>query len=297
MKNTERTVLLLTCPLGDPNRKPLTVAQFRELTRRMQAFQCTEPDRQLKLSDLTAMGYGEDFARHILSLLEEEAVLDGYLAAGKKLGIRPVTRVSEEYPLILRKRLGLDAPGVLWARGDISLLEKPAIALVGSRELRRENRSFAEEAGRQAALQGLTIVSGNARGADRTAQDACLEAGGRVICVAADALTEHDLRETILYLCENSYEMPFSPHRALSRNRIIHALGWITLVAQATLQKGGTWDGTVKNLRHGWSPVAVFRDGSEAAKELQQLGAYSIGAQELQDLCALQGDEQTSFAV
>jgi predicted Rossmann fold nucleotide-binding protein DprA/Smf involved in DNA uptake len=295
MKNTERAMLLLTCPLGDPGRKPLTMPQFRELTRRMQGFRCEEPDRELQLADLTAMGYGEDFARHILEILDDETVLNGYLSVGKKLGIRPVTRVSEDYPLILRKRLGLDAPGVLWVRGDVSLLEKPAVALVGSRELKRENRAFAEEAGRQAALQGLTLVSGNARGADRTAQDACLEAGGSLICVTADALMEHDIRENVLYISETGYEIPFSAQRALSRNRVIHALGRITLVAQATLHKGGTWDGTVKNLRHGWSPVACFRDGSQAAAELEQLRAYGIGMEDLKDFSALADSGQSSF--
>ena len=297
MKNTERGFLLLTCPLGDPGRKPLTTAQFRELTRRMQAFSCDDPERQLQLQDLTAMGYGDTFARHILRLLEQEEVLDGYLLAAKRKGIVPVTRVSEQYPLILRRRLGLDAPGVLWAMGNLSLLERPAVSLVGSRDLHPENRGFAREAGRQAALQGITLVSGNARGADKAAQEACLENGGSVISVVADALTDHEARENVLYLSESSFEEPFSPQRALSRNRVIHALGRITLVAQATLQKGGTWDGTVKNLRKGWSPVACFRDGSEPMAQLEQLGAYSIGIGDLQDLCAMQREEQTSFTI
>ena len=290
-------MLLLTCPLGDPGRKPLTVAQFRELTRRMQAFQCTQPDRELMPSDLMNMGYGEAFARQIPELLEGGRILDGYLSAGKRLGIRPVTRVSEDYPLILRKRLGLDAPGVLWVRGDVSLLEKPAVALVGSRELRRENRAFAEEAGRQAALQGFTLVSGNARGADKAAQEACLKAGGSLICVTADGLMDHDPRENILYVSETGYEIPFSAQRALSRNRVIHALGRITLVAQATTHKGGTWDGTVKNLRHGWSPVAIFRDGSQAAGELEALGAYGIGMNDLKDISALADSGQNTFLI
>ena len=297
MKNTERALLLLTCPLGDPNRKPLTAARFRELSRRMQAFSCDEPDRQLELKDLTSIGYTESFARHVLMLLAEEDLLEGYLLAAKKAGIVPITRVSGQYPLIIRKRLGLDAPGVLWAVGDLSLLEEPAVSLVGSRELREENRAFAEAAGRQAALQGLTLVSGNARGADRAAQEAALEAGGGIICVVADALKKQVPREKVLYLSEQSFEEPFSSQRALSRNRIIHALGRVVLVAQADHQKGGTWDGTTRNLRHGWSPVACFRDGSDAAQELERLGAYGIGIGDLKDFCALQKEEQISFTV
>ena len=54
-------------------------------------------------------------------------------------------------------------------------------------------------------------------------------------------------------------------------------------VAQVETGRGGTWDGTVKNLRFGWSSVACFRDGSEAAALLEQMGAYLIGTEELGD--------------
>ena len=204
-------------------------------------------------------------------------------------------RVSAQYPSALKSALGLEAPGCLWAKGDLSLLDTPAIALVGSRELRQENRIFAEEVGRQAALQGLTLVSGNARGADKAAQNACLKAGGRVISVVADSLMEHKRRENVLYLSELSFDDEFSAQRALSRNRVIHALGRITFVAQSDLHRGGTWDGTAKNLRSGWSPVACFRDGSDAMTELEQMGAFLIGMEELQDVCALQRPEMTLF--
>jgi predicted Rossmann fold nucleotide-binding protein DprA/Smf involved in DNA uptake len=164
------------------------------------------------------------------------------------------------------------------------LLDTPAIALVGSRELREPNRAFAEEVGRQTALQGLTLVSGNARGADKAAQNACLKAGGRVISVVADALTAHKPKENILYLSENSFDEGFSAQRALSRNRCIHALGLSAIAAQCSLQTGGTWDGSVKNLRYGWSPLYVFDDSSQSAKLLEQMGAEKIGFEALEDL-------------
>lgn len=295
LTGAEQGFLLLTSQLGDPARKPLTVAQFRELTRRMQEMPNREPDRELELQDLQRLGYGSAFAGHILELLEEEALLQGYMARARKQDCMPITRATENYPVIVRRRLGTDAPGVLWARGDLSLLDEPAIALVGSRELRQENRVFAEEVGRQAAGQGLTLVSGNARGADKAAQNACLKAGGKVISVVADSLLQHKPKENVLYLSENSYDEEFSSQRALSRNRVIHVLGRITFAAQSDLHKGGTWDGTAKNLRHGWSPVACFRDGSEAAAELEQMGAYLIGTEDLKDFCALQSREVTLF--
>ena len=102
------------------------------------------------------------------------------------MGCHPISRVGEEYPQSIHNRLGLDAPGCLWSRGDLELLQKPAVALVGSRDLAPDNLAFAKEVGRQAARQGYVLVSGNARGADRAAQDSCLEAGGEVIAIVAD---------------------------------------------------------------------------------------------------------------
>ena len=291
----ERGFLLLTSQLGDPERKPLTVAQFRDLTNRVMQCCRREPDQDMEISDLVSLGYSTAAAEHILDLLRDELLLDWYLSRGEREGCVPVTRVSDAYPLILRKRLGLDAPGVLWAKGELSLLNTPAIALVGSRDLREENRRFAEEAGCQAAIQGLTLVSGNARGADKAAQNACLNAGGTVISVVADSLLQHNPRENVLFISENSYDETFSAPRALSRNRVIHCLGRMVFVAQATLEKGGTWDGTVKNLRHGWSSVACFRDGSAAVQELEQMGAYTVGLEDLQDLTALLIPEKSLF--
>jgi predicted Rossmann fold nucleotide-binding protein DprA/Smf involved in DNA uptake len=149
--------------------------------------------------------------------------------------------------------------------------------------------------GYEAAMQGLTLVSGNARGADKTAQESCLAAGGRVISIVADSLASHKERHNVLYLSEDDYETEFSAQRALSRNRCIHALGRMVFVAQSSLQTGGTWDGTVKNLRFGWSPVACFRDGSEASLQLEQMGAYLIHREDLKDFGCLPESEATFF--
>ena len=294
MNGAERGFLLLTSHLGNPVRKPLTVAQFRVLTERMQAVSRNPEERDLMPDDLKALGYGADMAERIVELLSEEELLDYYLQKSKKLGCVPVTRVSEGYPLVVRKRLGPDSPGCLWARGDGALLKEPTVSLVGSRELREENWRFAAEVGCQAALQGYVLVSGNARGADRAAQDSCLAHGGKVISVVADELWKQPVRENVLYLSEDGYEETFSSQRALSRNRVIHALGLKTFVAQSGLKTGGTWDGTVKNLRFGWSPVFCFDDGSEAMELLLRMGAAPVTMGELNSIYDL-SQNQTNF--
>lgn len=281
MTARERGFLLLCSHLGDPDRPALTTAQKRALTLLVRGMAPPEADRQLSEADLIALGCDIETACQIVKLLEDGERLDGYLNRGRLGGCVPITRVSEDYPLLLRQRLGLDSPGCLWAKGDVSLLNTPAIALVGSRDLQQENQKFAEEVGYEAAMQGLTLVSGNARGADRTAQEACLKAGGRVISIVADELERHSPRRNQLLLSEEDFSEPFSPQRALSRNRCIHAMGQMVFVAQARLYRGGTWSGTVKNLRFGWSEVACFRDGSESARQLARMGAKLVGREDL----------------
>lgn len=279
----EAGFLLLTSHLGDPARKPLSTAQFRELAGRIRAMEKPAEDRELCPLDLIRLGYSRNMAEHICMLLSQEDLLNHYLRQGKGAGCIPVTRISADYPRLLRKRLDLESPGCLWVKGDCSLLNTPAVSLVGSRELAEPNRQFAREVGIHAARNGLTLVSGNARGADRTAQDACLEAGGRVISIVADDLSRQSLQANVLYVSEDGFAEPFSAQRAISRNRCIHGLGQVVFVAQSALGKGGTWDGTVKNLRKGLSPVLCFRDESNASRELEQMGAYLISREQIAD--------------
>jgi hypothetical protein len=81
----------------------------------------------------------------------------------------------------------------------------------------------------------------------------------------------------------------------LSRNRIIHALTAKLFIAQCTLERGGTWQGTLENLRHGWSSVFCCDDGSEAVRQLVQRGAVAIRHTDLRNLDALQNPSLTFF--
>lgn len=288
MNDREKGFLLLTSALGDPNRHPLTTAQVRTLAQRVGTAPRIPEERQLESRDLTAMGYSLEMAERIIALLDDMVLLEHYLRRGERMGCHPISRVGEEYPQTIHNRLGLDAPGCLWSRGELELLSKPAVSLVGSRELGKENLAFAKEVGRQAARQGYVLVSGNARGADRAAQDSCLDAGGEVIAIVADELERYTPQAHMLYLSEDGFDLAFSAQRALSRNRLIHCMGLRTFVAQSGYERGGTWDGTVKNLRFGWSQVHCFRDGSPASKLLQDMGAEGVDLDDLHDFSALE---------
>lgn len=277
MTAAEEGVLLLCCRLGDPDCKPLTTAQFRELGLRVRAaIPDSDPLSELSLRDLIRLGYTAEESTRILCLLERKRQLSDYLSEGERKGIVPLTRISSDYPQRISRARKFSAPPVLFASGDLSLLAQPSVAVVGSRQLHPENEAFAVQAGRTAAKEGLVLVSGNAHGADRTAQNACLEAGGSCIVFTADRLMDHRPQEHMLYLSEDGYDLSFSAYRALHRNSLIHIQGDKTIAAQCTYGKGGTWEGSLDNLKHSWSPLFVFDDSSSGAQALIERGATGV---------------------
>ena len=122
MNPREAGFLLLTSHLGDPHRKVLTAAQLRKLAARIKGGEAPAEQRELEENDLVALGYDRQTAHRIVTLLSQQEQMDWYLRKGALADCYPITRVSPGYPLRLRKRLGEDSPGCLWAKGDVSLL-------------------------------------------------------------------------------------------------------------------------------------------------------------------------------
>ena len=280
MRQTERGLLLLCCPLGDAMAGALSLAQARELSRRARAAGIGEEDpfRDVTVKDVRRLGYSEYEAGHIVLLLGRERQLDGYLLAAEKAGVTVITRLDNRFPRKLREQLGARCPAALFCRGDLRLLQRPCISVVGSRHLAQPGAQFAAQAGCLAAKEGFTLCSGDAMGADRTAQEACLSNGGSVLIFPATELVYCPVRENVLYAAEGGFELGFSAQRALGRNRFIHAMGEKTLVAQTGFGKGGTWSGSLDNLQHEYSPLFVFDDGSEGARALCARGATPVQA-------------------
>lgn len=258
----------------------LSLAQARELSRRARAAGIGEEDpfRDVTVKDVRRLGYSEYEAGHIVLLLGRERQLDGYLLAAEKADVTVITRLDTRFPQRLREQLGARCPAALFCRGDLRLLQRPCISVVGSRHLASPGAQFAAQAGCLAAKEGFTLCSGDAMGADRTAQEACLRGGGSVLIFPATELVYCPARENVLYAAEGGFELGFSAQRALGRNRFIHAMGEKTLVAQTGFGKGGTWNGSLDNLQHEYSPLFVFDDGSEGARALCARGATPVQA-------------------
>ena len=70
---------MLTAFLGDPEAKPLTLAQFRKLTQKARIMQPPETDRELVAEDIAQLGQDPGIAERVVGLLNRESQLEWYL--------------------------------------------------------------------------------------------------------------------------------------------------------------------------------------------------------------------------
>ena len=159
---------------------------------------------------------------------------------------RALRRGEEGYP----ERL-LDAPHppkTLWAEGDLSLLDRRCVAIVGTRRATAYAERVARELGRVLALAGATVVSGLARGVDACAHRGALDAGGATAAVLgtgldvvfprAHAQLQRTIGERGLLLSELEPADPAHGGSFPERNRIIAALCVATIVVEGSERSG-----------------------------------------------------------
>jgi DNA processing protein len=107
--------------------------------------------------------------------------LDGYVAQVEASGAHALTWDNPDYPALLRQIPA--APPVLFVRGRFEPVDQWAVAIVGTRRLSAYGRLVAHDLATGLARNGITIVSGLARGIDAVAHRAALDVGGRTIAV------------------------------------------------------------------------------------------------------------------
>ena len=140
----------------------------------------TAPRAQLQAAGLDAATLRSFLqARGKIDPAAEEAALG-------PAGIQAYTWHDSEYPRRLREVDG--RPPVLFVRGELLARDEWAVAVVGTRKVSPYGRQVTEELCRGLAQNGVTVISGLARGVDGIAHQAALDSGGRSIGVLASGL-------------------------------------------------------------------------------------------------------------
>ena len=139
-------------------------------------------------------------------------------------------------------------PPVLFALGDLALLERPAVAIVGSRDHSDYGGEVARALAWGAASAGLVVVSGMARGLDAVAHTAALDSGGATIGVLGNGLgVIYPTANRALYqrvAASGLLLTEFPPGERPTagsfprRNRLISGLARVTVVVEAAEGSG-----------------------------------------------------------
>jgi DNA processing protein len=181
-----------------------------------------------------------------LSIEMDKAKLQEYEQKLNAMNITYITVVDTEYPSSLSEIY--ECPWVLFARGDLSLLQRPSLAIVGSRKTSHYGKMVTEKLVPDLVQKGWSIVSGLALGIDAVSHDSCLKAQGKTIGVLGSGIdTVYPKQNKHLYqiimdkgLLLSEYPPGTAPHPAYfpQRNRIIAGLSYGVVVIEATKKSG-----------------------------------------------------------
>lgn len=205
---------------------------------------------------LRQFGLRLDKAEAVRSAKKQAEALWDRLAAE---GIALLAENEERYPQYLKKMMGADCPPILFALGNLGLLNRPSVSFCGSRRASEKGVGIAASCARQLADQGVTVVSGYAAGVDLAAHRAALEHGGDTVFVLAEGILRASRKKTVQELLTPSnhvYVSQFMPHaiwraeNAMRRNHVIIGLSRAMILVEAG-ETGGTFAAGEETLRVG----------------------------------------------
>jgi DNA processing protein len=157
-----------------------------------------------------------------------------------------ITLADAHYP---KRLLETDQPApVLYAKGNLQILKRPALAVVGSRHATPQGETTAENFAESLCRAGLAVVSGLALGIDGAAHRGALKADGATIAVVGTGLDivypakhkalAHHIAQHGLLLSEYPLGTPSISYNFPRRNRIISGLSEGCLVVEANIDSG-----------------------------------------------------------
>lgn len=159
-----------------------------------------------------------------------------------------LTLGSRDYPQVLRKRLGSDAPPVLFAMGSTDILGRVSVGFCGSRKSSDKGLRVTSDSARILAFNGINVVSGYAHGVDLAAHRSSLFHGGTTTIVLAEGILHFRAKaEVATLLGDSSFvvvseflpRLPWTVHNAMQRNKTICGLSDAMILVES-----GTTGGT-----------------------------------------------------
>ena len=267
---------------------------------------------RLSLTELESLNFPAPAAQFLFTGKARTEAERELVRMGEQKGLI-LTFADEEYPERLREIF--DPPPVLWVLGDVKLLARPSIAIVGTRHPTPYGTGMAEILARDLATHKLVILSGMARGVDTAAHKGALAAHGSTIAVWGTGIDviypkeNKSLAENILVsggAIVSEYRLGTfpAPQNFPKRNRILSGMSVGVLVVEAGENSGTrvtarcaleqdrdvyAVPGNVTT-RNAWGPNTLIKQGAKLVATWEDVW------QELPSPVRLQLESELGFA-
>jgi DNA processing protein len=226
-----------------PASRSRVASTFKELRLQSPPESGVEPDDVLE-AVLELCEIPEDDRRSAMD--QARARADAALVAARAAGIEPLPWNDPRFPALLS--CIADPPPLLWVRGDVDTLARPAVAIVGSRAATPYALDVAHRLGQELSERGMVVVSGLARGVDSAAHRGCLGAVASTVAVLGSGLdriypSEHqtlarEISDKGLLVSELGPGAAPLPEHFPLRNRIISGISLAVVVVEASEKSG-----------------------------------------------------------
>ncbi|MGZ9224454.1 MAG: DNA-processing protein DprA [Anaerolineales bacterium] len=237
-------------------------------------------------ADLVEAGLGRKVIERVIQAREEVDLIKLWEKIESQ-GIKILTWQDESYPGRLKE---IDQPPpVLYIRGEYLPDDLFAVAIVGTRRVTAYGRQITEEMSSFLAANGITVISGLARGVDAIAHQSTLKAGGRTIAVLGSGVDkiyppEHrglaeQMMERGAVISDYALGTPPDASNFPPRNRIISGLSLAVVVIEAGETSGAliTAEFAAEQGREVFAvPGSILAPQSKGTNKLIQRGALPL---------------------
>lgn len=215
---------------------------------------------------MCSMGINPDVAQNIYESKEPARVLQEQLW---KNGVDMCWIGEDNYPNGIKRLSVGNVPAVLFYKGNYDLLEKKAVGFTGSRNVSDLGIRITDNSARQFASEGITVVSGYAKGVDITAHRAALQAGGDTIFVIVEGILKNRIKGEVkellneknhLFVSQFMPNFAWSAPNAMKRNNTIIGLSDAMILIESGME-GGTFNAGEQSLKNK-KPLFVVEYGS-----------------------------------
>src|SRR5579863_3055329 len=279
--------LLLTFESGLSTRivNDIIVAWCRQMGRTLTEFFASDAAEWELACQLNAEIIGK------LEKAKEKLVGQAFLVEQlEQESIHILPALADDYPALLKLALKRNAtPPVLFYAGDLDILTRRTIAVIGSRNASEQGLAFTHAVVQYLAEHDTNVISGNARGVDRVAYEAATGTEGCTTVVLPHGIRKlsnvqmRDLQPKIeegrvLVISQFQPDAGWLVSRAMERNKVVTGLAQVVIVAESDT-KGGTWEGANSALKQK-RPLYV-REASLSSSLVGNAALIKLGGQPL----------------